>query len=280
RRPATSIRSDRLHMVQIQLRDRRGQEIGRDNHRVFQKVRILRSFAGQIRQQTLNHIFDVGPTFTQVLVVNLRVDRKQSIADDFCRPLGVGTFFDDIVLDVSRELCILEKQQMRVEDVSVAAAEFFFGALHDRLELAPGESDGRAKTPAFALKICFSNLSAIDFARAFLKTQHTAEHDTIRNAQAFAAQLAYRTRNLPSVVLLELIEVAREEINDRVECFLLVFAAGNDTQLGAAAGSQSQDAENRLRIRYGTTVETFQRETTFELARHAYEVGSGACVKT
>src|SRR5262249_33255598 len=89
-----------------------------------------------------------------------------------------------------------------------------------------------------------------------------------------------RARNLSAVVLLEFVKITREEANNRIECFLFVFAAGNNAQISAATGSKRQNAENRLRVSFRTAVETFQLETAFELTRHAYEVGSGACVKT
>src|ERR1051326_3132184 len=119
---------------------------------------------------------------------------------------------------------------MRVEDVSVAAAELFFSTVLDRLELAAREPYSRTKTAAFTFEIWFSNFRAIDLTRAFLKTQHAAEHDTIRNTQALAPRLAYRARNLPAVVFPEFIEVAREETNDRVEGFLFVFTSGRSEE--------------------------------------------------
>src|SRR5262249_3102765 len=109
---------------------------------------------------------------------------------------------------------------MRVENVGMTAPELFFGAILDGFELAARESDGSAKASAFTFQVGFSNFRAIDFTRAFLKTQHTAEHDTVRNAQALAAQLAYRARNLSAVVFLEFVKITREEANNRIECFL------------------------------------------------------------
>src|ERR1043166_3667225 len=97
---------------------------------------------------------------------------------------------------------------MRVEDVSMPAPELFLGAILDRLELASRKPDRRPKTTAFTFQIRFGNFGAIDLARTFLKTQDTAEHDTVRNAETFAAQLAYRARNLRAVVFLKFIEVA------------------------------------------------------------------------
>src|SRR5690242_972621 len=99
---------------------------------------------------------------------------------------------------------------MRVKDVSVTATELFLRALFDRLELAARESDGSTKATALTFEIRFGNLGAIDLARAFLKTQHTPDHDTVRNAETSAAQLADRTRDLFAFVLLKLVEVSRE----------------------------------------------------------------------
>src|ERR1051325_4176696 len=160
----------------------------------------------------------------------------------------------------------------------MTAAEFFLRAILDCLELAARESHGRAKATALTFQIGFSNLGAIDLARTFLKTQHAAEHDSIRNAETFAVQLAYRARNLPAVVLLKFVKIAREKADNRIQCFLFVFAVRNDAEVGAATRGQGQDAENRLRVGFRAAVETLQRETAFELARHAYEVGGGACM--
>ena len=91
--------------------------------------------------------------------------------------------------------------------------------------------------------------------RAFLQTQHTTDHDTIRNAEALAAQFVYRARNLPDVGLLEFVKITREKTDDSVERFLFIVAAGGDSQIGTATGSERQDAENRLRIGFGTAVD-------------------------
>src|SRR6185369_12811809 len=104
------------------------------------------------------------------------------------------------------------------------------------------------------LQICFGDFGAIDFARALLKTQYAAKHDTFRNAEPLAAQLAYSARNLPAVILLELVKAAREESYDCIQCFLFVFAVGNNAQIRTATGGKRQDAENRLRIGFGTAV--------------------------
>src|SRR5690348_10389703 len=97
---------------------------------------------------------------------------------------------------------------MRVEDIGMTAAELFFCAVLDGLELAARESDCRTKTPSLTLQICFRDLGTIDLARAFLETQHTPDYDAIRNAEPVATQLADRARDLFDVLLLELVEVA------------------------------------------------------------------------
>ena len=55
---------------------------------------------------------------------------------------------------------------------------------------------------------------------------------------------------------------------------------GGDSQTGAATRRERQDAENRLRIRFRIAVETLKSETALKLARNAYEVRGGTCVKT
>ena len=57
---------------------------------------------------------------------------------------------------------------MRVKDVGMTTAEFFFSAVFDGLELAARESNRGAKASSFALEIFLCNLGAIDFACAFL----------------------------------------------------------------------------------------------------------------
>ncbi len=169
---------------------------------------------------------------------------------------------------------------MRVEDVSVPAAELLFRALLDGFELSPREPDCGAKPAALSFEICFGNLGAINIRRAFLKPQHTTNHDAIRHTEPFATQLVCRASNVFALVLLGFIKITREETDNRFECFLFVLAAGDDLQIRAATGRERQYAEYRLGISFGVYIETLKGETAFEPARNAYEVGGGASVKT
>src|SRR5215216_3102192 len=96
---------------------------------------------------------------------------------------------------------------MRIEDVGVPATKLLFCAILDCFELSPREPDCGAKTPALSFQICFSDLGAIDVVRALLKSQHTPNHDAIRDAEPFAAQLFCRAGNVFCVVLLSLIKI-------------------------------------------------------------------------
>ena len=53
------------------------------------KIQDTRTFARQVSQQSLDYVFDIGTSFAQILVVDLRVDRQQAIADNFRRPLSI-----------------------------------------------------------------------------------------------------------------------------------------------------------------------------------------------
>src|ERR1051325_4000713 len=152
---------------------------------------------------------------------------------------------------------------MRVEDISMAAAELFFRAVLDGFELPTRESHSRTKTTPLTLQIGFGNLGAIDLARPFLKTRHTPDHNAVRNAEPVATELTDRARDLFGVVFLKFVEVTREDADDGVERLLLVCTTRNDTQISAATRSKRQYAQNRLRIRFGTAVYPMQGYVTF-----------------
>ena len=93
----------------------------------------------------MNHVLNVRSTLAQVIIVDLRVDREQPVADNLRGPFSIRVFLDDVVFNVARQFCILEKQQVRVKDVSMTAAELFFRAILDGFELSTRKPDRGAK---------------------------------------------------------------------------------------------------------------------------------------
>src|SRR6185295_160334 len=136
------------------------------------------------------------------------------------------------------------------------------------------------KPATLALEICLRDVRAINLVCTFLQAQHTTNHDPIGNPKPLATQLVDRTRSSRYIDFLRLIKVAREQTHNRIERFLLINAVSYNLQLRAATRSERQDTENRLRICFGVAVETLKTEIALKLARHAYEVRGGACVKT
>src|SRR6185503_8890784 len=161
---------------------------------------------------------------------------------------------DDVVFDVACQFRVLEKKQMRVEDVCVTTAKFLLRAVLDSFELASRQPDSRAKTSSFALQIRVRNVRAINVACALLKTQHTTDHDALRNPKSLPAQLVSHAKETLAVNLFRFVEVTREETDNCIERFLLIVAVGNNFQVRATTRSQCQDAQNRLRIRFGVAV--------------------------
>src|SRR5919205_2217170 len=158
--------------------------------------------------------------------------------------------------------------------------ELLFRAIFNGFELSTRKPDSRPEPAALTLQISFGNVGAINLVCAFLKPHHTTDHDSVRNPEPLAAQFVDRARKTLAFDLLRLVKVARKEPHNSIERFLLVVAVSNNSQLRTTTRSERQNAEDRLRVGFGVSIETLQRETALKLHRHAYEVRGGACVKT
>jgi len=137
---------------------------------------------------------------------------------------------------------------VRVEDVSVPAAELFLRTLLNGFQLSPRQPDSRPKTPSLSFQLCVRNVRAINVVRALLETQHTTNHYPFRDTEAVATQLVRRANKPFAIDLLSFVKVAREETGKRIERFLLIDAVGNNLQVCATTRSKRQNAQYRFRI--------------------------------
>ena len=78
-----------------------------------------------------------------------------------------------------------------------------------------------------------------------------------------------------------LIKVAGKKTDNCIQRFLLVNTARYNSQCCSTTRSERQNAQDRFSVGFlGVSVEALKREAAFEPARHAYEVGGSACVKS
>ena len=142
-------------MAQIQT-DRVGRrQLRRDENRILrQRVEVHTLLLEDVQQQPLAYVFDIRRPLGKILIVGLREHccdlRKHAIR----RLRGVAALVPDLLKDrLHHGIFVLQKRQLRVQDLRLSRAVRRLCALQKRLRLLHSGGVRRAETRLFRLKL-------------------------------------------------------------------------------------------------------------------------------
>src|SRR6185503_5928702 len=105
---------------------------------------------------------------SKIFIVDLCINRKESITYNFRGPFCVCVILNNIVFYIARQFRVFEKQEMGVEDIGVARSEFFLCTVFDRSQLLPCHRYRRTEPEALTNNVSILNLCTVNVTRSIL----------------------------------------------------------------------------------------------------------------